>query len=32
MGLLWEWLGGQLDPKGFDLDTANLALSKIKIK
>ncbi|HEY0749121.1 MAG TPA: plasmid pRiA4b ORF-3 family protein [Steroidobacteraceae bacterium] len=26
-----EWVGGRFDPKRFDLDAANLALSKIKV-
>jgi hypothetical protein len=25
-----EWIGGRFDPKRFDLDATNLALSKIK--
>jgi hypothetical protein len=26
-----EWVGGQFDPRQFDLDATNLALSKIKV-
>jgi hypothetical protein len=26
-----EWVGGHFDPKRFDLDATNLALSKIKV-